>query len=111
MRVTRRKRWRSKCLPPSAGAYRACCTTARGMDKRTAPWCRPKKHAPASAGKAGVSETMKQESRGTQSGEVGAMRWDYTRVLVTGGASFIGSALVDELVERGARVRVIDNLS
>jgi len=39
------------------------------------------------------------------------MDWKHSRVLVTGGASFIGSALVDALVERGARVRVVDNLS
>ena len=39
------------------------------------------------------------------------MKWDNKRVLVTGGASFIGSTLVDRLIERGARVRVVDNLS
>ena len=39
------------------------------------------------------------------------MDWSTQRVLVTGGASFIGSHLVDALLERGARVRVVDNLS
>jgi nucleoside-diphosphate-sugar epimerase len=37
--------------------------------------------------------------------------WKGRQVLVTGGASFIGSHLVDALVERGARVRAVDNLS
>jgi nucleoside-diphosphate-sugar epimerase len=39
------------------------------------------------------------------------MNWDGLKVLVTGGASFIGSRLVDALVARGARLRVVDNLS
>ncbi|OFW64143.1 MAG: GDP-L-fucose synthase 1 [Actinobacteria bacterium RBG_13_63_9] len=39
------------------------------------------------------------------------MDWKNRRVLVTGGASFIGSHLVNSLVHAGARVRVVDDLS
>ena len=39
------------------------------------------------------------------------MNWSKKRVLVTGGASFIGSHLTDALIARGAEVRVVDNLS
>lgn len=38
------------------------------------------------------------------------MEYQGTRVLVTGGLGFIGSALAAALVERGARVRVLDSL-
>lgn len=37
--------------------------------------------------------------------------WAGRDVLVTGGASFIGSHLVEALAERGAQVRVVDNLT
>ena len=37
--------------------------------------------------------------------------WQGRRVLVTGGASFIGSHLTDSLVGRGAQVRVVDDLT
>lgn len=40
-----------------------------------------------------------------------ALDWSEVSVLVTGGASFIGSHLADALVARGACVRVVDNLS
>jgi nucleoside-diphosphate-sugar epimerase len=40
-----------------------------------------------------------------------AFLWRGKKVLVTGGASFIGSHLVDALVERRASVRVADDLS
>jgi nucleoside-diphosphate-sugar epimerase len=43
--------------------------------------------------------------------DFGAMDWKGLPVLVTGGASFIGSHLVDSLVERKARVTVVDDLS
>ena len=36
--------------------------------------------------------------------------WKETNVLVTGGASFIGSHLVDNLISYGAKVTVVDNL-
>jgi len=37
--------------------------------------------------------------------------WDGKRVLVTGGCSFIGSHLVEQLLDVGAIVRVVDDLS
>jgi nucleoside-diphosphate-sugar epimerase len=37
--------------------------------------------------------------------------WNDRKVLVTGGASFIGSHLTDALLQRGAKVRIVDDLS
>lgn len=39
------------------------------------------------------------------------MFWENKKVLVTGGAGFIGSHLVEKLVEKGAKVSILDNLS
>jgi nucleoside-diphosphate-sugar epimerase len=39
------------------------------------------------------------------------MNWKKKKVLVTGGASFIGSHLCEQLVQRGAKVRVAENFS
>lgn len=36
--------------------------------------------------------------------------WKEKRVLITGGAGFIGSHVVEKLIERGARVSIFDNL-
>ena len=40
---------------------------------------------------------------------LGSTSWQ--RVLITGGAGFVGSHLADVLVERGCRVTIIDDLS
>ena len=39
------------------------------------------------------------------------MNWNNKKVLITGGASFIGSHLSEQLVKKGALVRVAENFS
>lgn len=53
---------------------------------------------------------MKQLLRSNQD-KILSPRWVDKSVLVTGGASFIGSHLVDKLVQLGANVSVLDDLS
>jgi nucleoside-diphosphate-sugar epimerase len=43
--------------------------------------------------------------------QMGDAIWKNKKVLVTGGASFIGSYLVDALIERGAQIRIVDDLT
>src|SRR2546426_2990663 len=68
----------------------------------TTPRDPPSPHK-ASPGHRGGTSGLKKEIQG--------MNWNGRPVLVTGGASFIGSHLVDGLVERGASVRIVDDLS
>jgi nucleoside-diphosphate-sugar epimerase len=37
--------------------------------------------------------------------------WHKKKILITGGASFIGSSLADKLIQKGAQIRIIDDLS
>ena len=54
-----------------------------------------------------MQESSKKRCREKSEGVI----WSRKKVLITGGTSFIGSHLVDALVERGAQVRVVDDLT
>lgn len=48
---------------------------------------------------------------GNDNGSAALFKWEGRKTMVTGGTSFISSHLVDALVERGAQVRVVDDLT
>src|SRR5690606_7685609 len=60
---------------------------------------------------ANESGPRRRQDRRTRRGTTD-MNWNDRRILVTGGASFISSHLIDLLVSKGARtIRVVDDLS
>src|SRR5258706_5463072 len=57
-----------------------------------------------------VIRTTTGKQNSVQDTTTRAIRMSELKVLVTGGAGFIGSHLVDALVERGHEVRILDKL-
>lgn len=51
------------------------------------------------------------ENASENDGRGSGAAWSSTRALVTGGASFIGSTIVDQLLDRGASVRIVDDFT
>src|SRR5690606_40261438 len=70
----------------------------------TAAWSRRKRRKRA----VGAPESM---GRTTGGGAGTGRATGIERVLITGGAGFVGSHLADQLLARGYQVRVLDNLS
>jgi len=56
-----------------------------------------------------VSSELSKKRRASETEAV--ITWNHKKCLVTGGASFISSHLVDQLLSRGAEVSVVDDLS
>src|SRR5436305_7786506 len=63
------------------------------------------------AGPAVPSVTMSVRRHPAHDIDSGQYSWGGKTVLVTGGAGFVGSYLVEDLLAHGARVRVADDLS
>lgn len=88
--------------PP--GSERAIAAAAYGS-RRSGPDSVPEGRIPEADARDGGHRP------GSEAGLIGPLPCRTMRVLVTGGAGYIGSHLVDALCEEGHQIRVLDNLS